>query len=311
MRALAVALALTIVLGLLHVACGPRGGKRGPGGGRAMHSPTTLAERIIALLPDGAQVLVEIDLVRLRSNAVVGDVARTYLAELGRDARLPGIPIDVQGSPLASADVVVLAAYGVGTAQAASVVVLGTKAEVTGGVRLAPDLVALGPEEWTSQLAARAAIGEHAPIAPSLSLMPLRDHAMPANAPGAMFRLTAELSFDARVALARQTGLETAPARVSIWADVVDDLAIIIDTDAADPGDKHAKDATARLSRALTVVYQAASHEPALRAIGLSSALREPRMITERTWVRTIITVGPRQLKRAADRARAMLGSAS
>jgi hypothetical protein len=307
MKALAIAL---VIAGGMCLACGPRGGKRGPGGGRAVHSPTTLAERIIALLPDGAQVLVEIDLVRLRANPVVGDVARTYLAELGEDGKVPGMPIEVQGSPLANADVVVLAAYGVGTAQAASVVVLGTKAEVTGAVRLGPDLVALGPEEWTSQLAARAAIGEHAPIAPSLSLMPLRDHAMPAKAPGAVFRLTADLSFDARVALARQTGLETAPARVSIWADVVDDFAVIIDTDAADPGDKKAKDATARLSRALEVVYQAASNEPALRALGLSSALLDSRMITEKTWVRTIITIGPRQLKRAAERARAMLGAA-
>jgi hypothetical protein len=298
---------VAVVLVALAVACGPRGGKPGPGGGRAMRAPTTLAERIIALLPDGAQVLVEIDLARLKTNPVVGELTKTWLSQLGEDAKVPGLPIEVQGSPLASADVVVLAAYGVGTAQAASVVVLATKDDISGGVRLAPDLVALGPEEWTAQLASRAAIAEHAPIAPSLSLMPLRDHATPAKAPGAVFRLTAQLPFDARVALARQTGLETAPAQVSIWADVVDDLAIIIDADAADPGEKQAKDAAARLSRALTVVYEAASNEPALRALGLTSALREPRMITERTWVRTIITVGPRQLERAVERARALL----
>jgi hypothetical protein len=303
MKIFAVALVFAIV------ACGPRGGKRGPGGGRPVRSPTTTAERIIALLPDGVQVLVEIDLARLKANPTVGPVTRQALAAMGEDTKVPGMPIEVQGSPLANAEVLVLAAYGVGTAQAASVVILATKDDVPGGVRLGADFVALGPEEWTSQIATRAGIAEHAPIAPSLSLMPLRDHAMPAKAPGAVFRLTAQLPFDARVALARQTGLETAPAQISIWADVVDDLAIIVDTDAADPGDKQAKDAAARLSRALDIVYAAASNEPALRMLGLTSALRDPRMITEKTWVRTIITVGPRQLQRAVERARAWLAA--
>jgi hypothetical protein len=300
---------VAVVLVVAAVACGPRGGRRGPGGGRPVRSPTTLAERMIAMLPDGAQLLVEIDLARLKANPTVGQLATTAFGQMGEDTKLPGLPMSVQGSPLASAEVVVLASYGLGTAQAATVVILGTKEQVAGSVRLGPEIVALGPEEWTSQLEARAAIAEHAPIAPSLSLMPLRDHAMPAKAPGAVFRLTAQLSFDARVALARQTGLETTPAQLSIWADVVDDLAIIIDADAADPGDKQAKDAVERLSRALTTVYALATNEPALKALGLTSALRDARMITSKTWVRTVITVGPRQLQRAVERARAWLAS--
>jgi hypothetical protein len=301
MKLLAVALLVAVV------SCGPRGGRRGPGGGRQVRSPTTLAERMISMLPDGAQLLVEIDLARLRANPTVGELATQALADVGEDSKLPGLPMAMQGSPLASAEVVVLAAYALGTAQAASVVMLGTKQDVTGAVRLAPDIVVLGPEEWTAQLEARAGIAQHAPIAPSLSLMPLRDHAMPAKAPGAVFRLTAQLSFDARVALARQTGIETTPAQLSIWADVVDDLAIIIDADSADPGDKQGKDSVARMSRALTEVLALAGNEPALRALGLTSALRDARMITERTWVRAIITVGPRQLARAVQRGRAFL----
>jgi len=265
---------------------------------------------MIAMLPDGAQVLVEVDLARLRANPTVGEVTKRFLASLGEDTRIPGLPLAVQGSPLAQSNLVILAAYGVGTAQAASVVLLATKAEVTGSVRLADDIVALGPTEWTQQLEARAGIAQHTAIAPSLSLMPLRDHAMPAKAPGAVLRVTAQLPFDARVSLARQTGLETAPAQLSIWADVVDDFAVIVDADAADPGDKQAKDAAARLSRSITVLLTALGNEPALKALGLAGALRDVRMITERTWVRMIITVGPRQLERAVERARAMLGPA-
>ncbi|HEY5921152.1 MAG TPA: hypothetical protein VIV11_05755 [Kofleriaceae bacterium] len=301
---------IAAALVLVTVACGC-GGPRAPGGGRAIRAPTTRAEKMIALLPDGAQVLVEIDLARLRANSTVGPVITQALAKLGEDTKLPGLPMSVQGSPLAHADVVMLAAYGVGTAQAASVVLLATKTEVAGGVKLTDGIVALGDPEWTSQLEARAAIAEHAPLAPSLALMPLRDHAMPAKAPGAVFRLTAQLSFDARVALARQTGLETAPAQVSIWADVADDFAIIIDADAADPGDKKAKDATQRLSRSINTVLAATGNEPVLKALGLVGALRDVRTVIQRTWVRTIITVGPRQLERTVERARAMLGPAS
>jgi hypothetical protein len=122
--------------------------------------------------------------------------------------------------------------------------------------------------------------------------------------------VTAQLPFDARVALARQSGMETPPAQLSIWADVVDDFAMIIDADAADPGEKQAKNAAARLEKSLGALLAEVQREPALQALGLSSALRDARTITERTWVRTIITVGPRQLTRAAERARAMLPSA-
>src|SRR5215831_7711686 len=77
-------------------------------------------EPVLALLPDGMQLVVEIDLARLKKNAVVGDVATRALAQLGADTKLPGLPVAIAGSPLANADQIVLAAYGVGTDHAAS-----------------------------------------------------------------------------------------------------------------------------------------------------------------------------------------------
>jgi hypothetical protein len=300
-------LALVVVFA---IACG---GRAHPGGGAPATpaKPATLAERMIAYLPDGVQLLVEVDLARLRANQVVGDLATRTLGQLGADTKLPGLPITVQGSPLANADLVILAAYGVGTANAAAVTLLATKQDVAGGSRLAPDVVALGPPEWVHQLEARAALAAQSPLVPSLALMPLRDHAMPAPAPGAILRITARLPFDARVALARQLGLETAPAQLSVWGDIVDDMAIMIDADAADPGDQDVKGATDRLARALNRLLAAAANEPAMHALGLTSAIGDARTITQKNWVRVIITVGPRQLGRAAERARAMLGSAS
>lgn len=300
--------ALVALLVLITVACGGRARQRGVAEPAKTFRPATVADRMIALLPDGAQLLLELDFARLRANETVGEVAALALAELGEDTKLPGLPMAAQGSPLANADMIVMAAYGVGTTNAAAVTLLATKQpDVPNATRLAEDIVALGPPEWIAQLEARAAIAARTPLAPSLSLMKLRDHAMPERAPGAVLRVTAQLPFDARIALARQTGLATAPAQLSIWGDVVDDLAIVVDADAADPGDKKSKDAAERLAQAMSALLASLGDEPALRALGLTGALRDVRMVTKRTWVRTIITVGPRQLARAVERARAML----
>lgn len=298
--------ALVALVVIACVACGGRARQRGVPA--KTFRPATVADRMIALLPDGAQLLLELDFARLRANETVGEVATAALAQLGEDTKLPGLPMAVQGSPLGNADMIVMAAYGVGTSNAAAVTLLATKQEdVPNATRLADGIVALGPPEWIAQLEARAAIAAQSPLAPSLSLMKLRDQAMPDKAPGAVLRVTARLPFDARVALARDMGLSTAPAQLSIWGDVIDDLAIIIDADAADPGDKKAKDAASRLAEAMNALLASIGEEPALRVLGLTGALRDVRMITKGTWVRTIITVGPRQLGRAVERARAML----
>lgn len=301
-------------------------------GGKRGHTTTTstpqapiavsLADWMIAVLPAGTQVVVEVDLARLRANATIGAVATRVLAGLGAESRVPGLPMAVEGSPLAHADAVVLGAYGVGTPQAATVIVLATKAEVTGATKIAADLVVLGPDEWTAQVAARAAIAELAPDAPAPlggrlpvtlaeELALLRDHAMPQKAPGSVLRITARLPFDARIALARQTGLEAAPAQLSVWADVVDDFGIIIDADAADPGEKNAKAARKQLAASLRGFLNTIATDPAVRALGLANNIAGARFVEQGTWVRAIIEVGPRQLARAAERARAMLPPAS
>jgi hypothetical protein len=130
---------------------------------------------------------------------------------------------------------------------------------------------------------------------------------MPAKAPGAALRMTARLSFDARVALARQTGLEAAPAQLSIWGDVVDDLVIVLEADAADPGDRRGKQAVARLEAALRAALASLAGEPAVAALGLPRSLTGAKLAVRGTWIRAIIAVGPEHLKRVAARASALL----
>jgi hypothetical protein len=232
------------------------------------------------------------------------------------------LPLVVQGSPLASADAVVLGSYGVGTAQAVTLVVLASSADVAGGTQIAANLWVLGPEDWTGQVASRAAIaklspdvavavGDTLPITLAEELARLRGHAEPAGAPGVTLRVTARLSFDARIALSRVIGVETAPAQLSVWADVVDDFALVLDADAADPGEKDPRAARKQLASALHVLLELVAREPSLRALGIARNIAGARFIEQGSWVRAIIEVPPRQLARAADRARAMLAPPS
>lgn len=293
-----------VVWVLVAAACG--GHARAP---VTTRTPTP-GEDVLALLPDGAQVIVELDLARLKANATVGETAKQALGAFGADSHVPGLPLTVMGSPLASADRVVLAAYGVGTAQAATLTVLTTKTEVPGGVRISPELVALGPEDWVGQLEARAAVAAEHPLAVPEAVLKLRDHAMPQGATGAVVRITARLPFDARVALARMTNVDAAPAQLSLWCDIADDLAIVVDADAVDPGDrdpKAAKDSARRLAHTIRGVLGALADAPAIRALGVPTSLADARLVTEGSWVRTIVDVGPRHLARVAERARAML----
>lgn len=309
-------LTLGLVLGLAP-GCGGAA-KAPPITAVARPEAPTAGDRILPLLPAGAQVIVEIDLARLRANPVVGALVARALAS----DDLPGLPGGTPGSPgspLGQADLVVLASYGVGTSQAATLTVLVTTAPVEGAIRLADDLVVLGPPAWTAQVEARAALVTVAaaqgtrriPLVAAPELLRLRDQAMPPKAPGAALRVTATLSFEARVALARQTGLDAPPARLSVWADVVDDLAIIIDADADDPGDrkpvKKGARRTDRLETGLRGLLAALAEVPAIRALGLPVSLQRARLVAKGSWVRTIISIGPTHLGRVVQRARAYL----
>lgn len=292
-----------VLLAAVLVACG--GGSRPAGkvAASAHAHLVTAGDPLIALLPDGAQVVVEVDLARLRANPVIGELATTALA--GNLA----LPANVPASPLRDARVLVLAAYGVGTSDAATITLLATDAPPAEPARaIAPGVIGLGPEAWLDQVVARAAIVH---VAASPELLALRDHAMPAGAPGAAVRVTARLPFDARVALARTAGLDDAPAQLSLWADVVDDVALVVDADGSDPGDGAAPKARERTGRAMATALRGAlaslAREPGARALGVVASLEGARVVTTGAWARAIVAVGPAHLKRVVARAREVL----
>jgi len=299
-RIAAAAAVAAVAVAVVAVACG---GPPRPGATTAAvasPAPEAPVDRILAMLPQGAQVVVELDLARLRANPVVGEVVTRAL--------LSGVPLPGAGAPPAAADAVVLAAYGVGTPAAATVTLLASPQPIAGAARMADGIYAVGPEAWTAQIAARAAmLDADGLIRAQPELLELRARAMPPNAPGASLRVTARLSFDARIALARQTGLEAAPAQLSIWGDVVDDLAVVVEADAADPGDRRGRQAAARLEAAIRGALASLAAEPAARALGLPRSLGGAKLAVRGTWVRAINAISPTHLKRVAARARALL----
>jgi len=323
-RAARAAWAAWVALAAAAAAAGCGGKSRRETITAATPAPVAPADRMLAMLPQGAQVVVEVDLARLRGNPVLGDVITRVLASgmplpgaaaagiAGEPAAAAGEPAAAAGEPpLAVADAVLLAAYGVGTAQAATVTLLAARQPIAGAARIADGVYAVGPEAWTAQVAQRGALLEASGlIRAEPELLALRGRAMPPRAPGAVLRLTARLGFDARVALARQTGLEAAPAQLSIWGDVVDDLAVVVEADAADPGDRGArgaKQAAARLEAALRGALASLAAEPAAQALGLPRSLTGAKLTVRGTWVRAIIAIGPEHLKRVAARAGALL----
>ncbi|MFT3691700.1 MAG: hypothetical protein QM831_01080 [Kofleriaceae bacterium] len=273
-------------------------------GGTATTSVHELSpeEHRLALLPPNPQIVVEIDLARLRKNAVVGETATAALNALGTDSRVPGLPLSVLGSPLASADQIVLAAYGVGTTAATTLTLVVTKSQVPNATQIEDGLVALGPEEWIRQIEARAALK---PTEIPAAWRALRAHAEPKGATGAVARVTANLSFDARVALARMTGFEAPPEQLSLWSDVADDFAVVIDAEANDPGDKTKKSARG-LAHSLRQLFNTLAESEVMRSLGVPTSFSDARLIQEGQWVRAVIDVGPRHLTRVARRAREM-----
>ncbi|HEX2690492.1 MAG TPA: hypothetical protein VHN14_27945 [Kofleriaceae bacterium] len=294
---------------MVVIACGG-GAPRGTTAVAPEAVPSTVAERMLAMLPQGAQVVVELDLARLRENPVIGEIVTRALSD-----RTVELPAGVPAPPLAAADQVVLAAYGVGTAEAATLTVLAARHDVAGATQIADGFYVVGPPAWVEQVQARVALattGEaRFAIHAAPELLELRRHAVPANAPGASLRIAARLSFDARLALARQTGLDAAPAQLSAWGDVADDLVLVVDCDATDPGNRpvgrHGSDAPRRLAAALRGVLAAVSEQPIVRALGLPSSLAGARLAAHGSWVRTIIAIGPAHLRRVVERARVLL----
>ena len=183
---------------------------------------TTAGDPLLVYLPDGADAVAELDLKRLRENAVL---ARLVEAAGRREA----LGID----PLRDLDAVVAGVYRLGEDDAGTLFVL--RGPGLAGKEL-PDCERV---DATTFLSGPPALRERARggLLGDARFRALRAAAMPARASGASVRVTARLTPRARVAAAGRLGLDEVPATVSLWLDVADDAALIALLGASDEKD--------------------------------------------------------------------------
>jgi hypothetical protein len=88
-------------------------------------------------------------------------------------------------------------------------------------------------------------------------------------------------------------------------------MVMVVDADSADPTDanniKAKKNSARELAHVVRGLLTTLADTDLVRGLGVPTSLSDARLITEGTWVRAIVAVGPRHLARVAERARAML----
>ena len=254
---------------------------------------TTAGDALLARLPAGAAIVLEVDVARLRANAVVGALVTALVTPAGADGAEPAQALAAMtAAPLAGARALVQASYDVGTPRATTITVVD-------GEGAPPEATALGGGAWALAVEGDVArLLEVAGGGPSLAddrpLAALRARAMPAAAEGAAARLTARLDEPARRELAALLGLSDAPAAISAWLDVADDLALVAWV-AGPPR---------TWGPVLVRLRDRAARLPAVALLGLAPALASATVAREPAAARLTVVVPPGRLGRAVLRAR-------
>ncbi len=240
---------------------------------------TTAAQDLLAVAPIGADLLLELDLKRLRDNPVVGDV----LASVASPENAATVDL------LQQAEVALLCVYDIGNVPK-QLIVLRSQAEMLPGtVALGDKLFAVGDAQLLS-LAAGIQGPEQSMLADD-ELLRLRGQPMPADAKNAAFRLSVRLDFDARVAIASKLSISEVPISVAVWGDVVDDMAIVAHLAAG------ASAEAPRLERAIVALRKRVADHVFSRALGLSAPLRGARVTRDDKTVKVVVLLGPERLQ--------------
>ncbi len=249
----------------------------------------TAGDELLRYLPTGADLLLELDIRRLRDNEVIGGLVKALKTSAGGlDERL-----------LEKTDLVVFAAYNVGTAQAATItLVRGERIkakDVANAVVVDDSTLALGPPALLGQLP-KLKTGAIKSIKIDRKLLRARAIAMPAKATTGALRISASLDFDARVGMARLLGLDQVPATVSVWGDVIDDLAVVAYLGGTEKGEAEA------LARAATKWRLRLLRNAWVRKLFLGHVARSIDISIAGSMARIVLLVGPKRLDSIAKR---------
>ena len=277
-----------VLLGLLATVVACAGNPARPPTWRV---PRVGPRQLLAYVPVGAQVLVEIDVARLRANPVVGDMVRRLVdAETPVNPGVPlppGLPASLQGI-----DAILIASFLVGDDDAQTLTLLQVAPNHTvAGVEVGVGVVAVGPENLVAQAllmgnAARGLVPAHRM---SAALLAARQRIELPGTDAVALRITATISAVAAAAIG-------VPTTLAVWSDVVDDAAILLSCPRA------SVDTLAQRLRQL-------SQHKMVRLLGLAPSLAQLRVQHTAPWSRIIVVIAPGPLRRAVQRALAALGA--
>lgn len=277
-----------LAVALAIAACGGDGKKASKPKVEIPERAETAGDQLLRYAPAGADALLEVDFGRLRANPVIGKLV----------AALTGDPAAAAGGRLdlaSAADLLVIASYDIGDGDPERLVLLRgpNTARIANAVDLGDGVVALASKEMEARLGAVRA-GTEAGLSADRPLLKIRALAMPEGARAAALRLSARLDFDARIAVARALELDDVPISVSVWGDVIDDLAVIALVNGVE------RDEGVKLARALTRVRDRLAAVPQLRRAGLGPVIRGAEIEGGGVAARLVLLIGPKRLARMA-----------
>lgn len=247
----------------------------------------TAGDALLDRVPAGADLVVEIDLERMRQNPTLGPLVRAWAERGGL-----GLDLDLLGGT----DAILIAVYGIGAGKPSYLsLVRGVQEALPSGEWLDDEVAAIGPPKLLARTR-EVARGQAEALSSDDELMRVRTLAMPARAAGASLRAAGRFGFDERVALSRAFQLAAVPTAVSVWGDVADDLAVVGIFEGED--EEEARD----LAEILTELRERAASSPILARLVLGYVVRlvEIRVVDED--VEVTFVVGPNRLGMIADR---------
>lgn len=253
----------------------------------------TGAEALLAVLPAGAQMIVELDLARVRANPTAAPLIEA-LGAAPAVVREEAAMLALGQVMLQRADAVVLASYRVGGDDAVTLIAVRPPDALDGTTEI-DGVGLLGPEEWIARARTSAVAGGDT-MASDTRLLAVRASAMPAKATAAVVRISGVLDFDARVAMAARFELDVVPASISVWADMIDDIAVV----ALLGGEREGEGAS--FARALARSRDRLAREPTLALLGLGGVLAGAEIETSERIARAVLLMSPRRFRLTVTR---------
>jgi len=286
MRRLCLALCAALLALPVMGACG---GSSSPPALALPERAQTSGDALFSSAPIGADLLLEVDVARLRDNEVVGSILRTLSA--------PGAQGQIaEGDLLAKADSLLVCVYGVGDAAKQLILLQVADGQpLSGAAAIGEGRYAVGDPELVARAVAVGS-GEGASMLDDMEMLRLRADVMPEAAKSSVVRAVARLDFDARVAVASRVGMSEVPISLALWGDVVDDLAII----ARVTGESD--ESYDRLRNALLSLRARVAKRPLIRYLGLGPALASARVIRSGKSVQVVFVLSPKRFALVAKR---------